>query len=96
MGTYTFTNAVSFAYRGWFCTMREALCGYKVKAVAMTNSFKQEFLSSSSSFKDAEDFRYCGDYREFKVTQMIIGWDRAEKKAKEYIDMYLGNANIED
>ena len=95
MGTYTFTNAVSFAYRGWFCTMREALCGYKVKAVAMTGRFKQEYSLSTSSFIDAEDFRHCGDYREFKVTQMIIGWNRAKKKAEQYIDMYLGTANTD-
>lgn len=93
MGTYTFTNAVSFAYRGWYCTMREALCGYKIKAVAMTKRFQIEYSSSLASFKDAEDFKHCGDYREFKVTQMIIGWNRAQKKAKEYIDSYLGNAN---
>lgn len=93
MGTYTFTNAVSFTYRGWFCTMREALGGYKIRAVAMTKRFQQEYLQSSSSFKDAEDFRYCGDYREFKVTQMIIGWNRAQKKAQDYIDLHLGNAN---
>ena len=95
MGKYTFTYGVSFAYRGWYCTIREAMFGYKVKAVAMTKRFQQEFILSSASFKDAEDFMQCGDYREFKVTQMIIGWNRAQQKAKEHIDLYLGDANTD-
>lgn len=87
------TLAQAFAYRGWYCTIKEALGGYRVNAVAMTKEFMAEYYSTPD-FKYADELKHCGEFRTFKVLQLFVGYGRAIKKAKVYIDENLGDAPI--
>lgn len=90
MITYTYTTGVAFTHNGWYCTIKEALGGYKVKAVAMTPAFLASY--NRMSFTEADEYRECGTYREFKVYQLFIGFGRAVEKAKRTIDTEVGPA----
>lgn len=90
---YQMTLAQAFTYRGWYCSIQEALGGYRVDAVAMTQKFQSECFSNPG-FKYAKDMQHCGAFRTFKVYQLFIGYNRAIRKAKQYIDEYMGDAPI--
>lgn len=90
MMTYTYTTGMAFTHNGWYCTIKEALGGYKVKAVAMTPAFLASY--NRYSFTEADEYRGCGAYREFRVPQLFIGWGRAIEKAKRIISCEIGAA----
>ena len=59
-------------------------------AVAMTSRFMNEY----PGFKYASDLKHCGSFRTFKVYQLFIGYGRAIKKAKSYIEENIGDAPV--
>lgn len=90
---YQMTVAQAFTYRGWYCSIQEALGGYRVDAVAMTRQFQSEYYSNPG-FKYAKEMKHCGTFRTFKVYQLFVGYGRAIKKAKSHIDECIGDAPI--
>ena len=85
----------TFTYRGWFCTIQESWGGgYRIDAVAMTQQFLIEYNKSNSTINYASNFKHCGKFITFNISQWLVGYERAIKKAQAHIDQYIGAAPI--
>lgn len=97
----TFTEAISFDYRGWYCTIQHLFSRYRIDIVSLTPQAKtQLFILSLAGkrFVGAAALADYGEFHTFKVTPWVFPatanreFKKAKELALEYINENLGDA----
>lgn len=97
----TFTEAISFDYRGWYCTIQHLISRYRIDIVSLTPQAKtQLFILSLAGkrFVSAAALAEFGEFHTFKVTPWVFPatanreFKKAKELALEYINENLGDA----